>query len=128
MRENARMGSTPNNFRWEVLEAHINVCTFVFGVFLNIFVAEGVTRGAHKTLTTSYNLVDHIFCDFRWARCGGCTRNAFCPAVTLLKVSLTFTVQTDQRTTINQHSAAIKNKSINNGTQIGYNSSSLMAL
>jgi hypothetical protein len=25
MRENARMGNTPNNFGWEVLEAHISV-------------------------------------------------------------------------------------------------------
>jgi hypothetical protein len=53
---------------------------------------------------------------------------ALCPAVTLLKFSSACTVQTDQRTTINQHSAARENKSINNGTQIGYNSSSLMAL
>jgi hypothetical protein len=31
---------------------------YVFlGVFFNIFVAEGVARGAHKTPTTSYNLV-----------------------------------------------------------------------
>jgi hypothetical protein len=35
------MGNSPNYFRWEVHEAHISVCKFVFGVFLNIFVAEG---------------------------------------------------------------------------------------
>jgi hypothetical protein len=56
MRENARMGNTPNYFRWVVLEAHISIFTFVFvfGVFLYIFVAEGVARGAHKTLQNSY--------------------------------------------------------------------------
>jgi hypothetical protein len=55
-------------------------------------------------------------------------RNILFPAVDLLKFSLACTVQTDQQTTINQHSAGRKNEIINNGTQIRYNSSSFIAL
>jgi hypothetical protein len=114
-------------------ERHELLCNFCRGedissamdAQLSVLVV-GRGRGEKNVLGPAFSR-DYLHCDV--SPCGKCTRrNALCPAVTILKFSSACTVQTDQRTTVNQHSAARKNKSINNGTHIGYNSSSLRDL